>query len=139
MNQTSMSRIPIAASLSLNVRFDPGWTCSRLSRMLLLLAGIEVITMPLTQHLWTWDKFLHGGQDFELTMLMIVSCLCFVLLAAQRCRLNLRLLPAIGAFCSLMLRRPKPLRLLRSRRLSTDAKHWLSGSLSAFRCLPLLI
>jgi hypothetical protein len=134
-----MRRIPIAASLSLKVRFDPGWTCSRFSRMLLLLAGIEIVTMPLTQHLWTWDQFLHGGQDFELTLLMIVSCLCFVLLAAQRCRLNLRSLLSIGIFSSLMMRRPKPLWLLLSRGWPADAKPCLSAGPSEFRSLPLLI
>ena len=32
--------------------------------------------MPVTQHLWTWDHFLHGGQDFELNTLFILSILC---------------------------------------------------------------
>ncbi len=46
--------------------------------------------MPITQGIWSWDKFLHGGQDFELGLLIIVTCLCLVLLRVQqnRCRLG---------------------------------------------------
>ena len=33
--------------------------------------------MPLTEHLWTWDKFLRGGPDLEFGLLGITSILCF--------------------------------------------------------------
>lgn len=66
-----------------------------LSRLLLLLVAVELVTMPLTQYLWTWDGFLHGGQDFELGLFMIVVCLCLVLLRAQHGRQGISLLPAI--------------------------------------------
>lgn len=39
--------------------------------------------MPVTQHLWTWDRFLHGGRDFELTTLMILSFLGLVLVLSK--------------------------------------------------------
>lgn len=55
-----------------------------LSRILLIIISVEVITMPFTQGLWSWDKFLHGGQDFELGLLIIITCLCFVLLRVQQ-------------------------------------------------------
>lgn len=42
--------------------------------------------MPVTQGIWSWDKFLHGGQDFELGLLIIVSCLGLVLLRVQQNR-----------------------------------------------------
>jgi hypothetical protein len=42
--------------------------------------------MPITQGIWSWDRFLHGGQDFELGLLMIVTCLCLVLLRVQENR-----------------------------------------------------
>ena len=57
-----------------------------LGRLLLLLSAVSLLTMPLTQHLWTWDRFLHGGQDFELTVLMILTMLSMVLVISQRCR-----------------------------------------------------
>jgi hypothetical protein len=57
--------------------------CAWLSRLLLLLVGVELITMPLTQQLWNWDGFVRGGQDFELGLFMIVMCVCLGLLRAQ--------------------------------------------------------
>jgi len=70
----------------------------RLSRLLLLLVALELLTMPLTQFLWTWDGFLHGGQDFELGLFVIVSCLCLVLLRAQHGRQKLRQMLAVCRF-----------------------------------------
>ena len=55
----------------------------QLGRLLLLLASIVLITMPLTQHLWTWDHFMHGGQDFETSVLLIVTSLCLLLVLAR--------------------------------------------------------
>lgn len=76
-----------------------------LSRVLLLLAAIELVTMPVTQHLWIWDGFLHGGQDFELSLFVTVCCLCLVLLRAQHCRQNVGLLFAVWRFASEDFRR----------------------------------
>jgi hypothetical protein len=66
-----------------------------LSRGLLFIIAVEIITMPVTQDLWTWDKFLHGGQDFELSMLITVTCLCLTLLGAEQGRGDLDLLVAL--------------------------------------------
>ena len=57
-----------------------------LGRLLLILSAVSLVTMPFTQHLWTWDRFLHGGQDFELTVLAILTVLSMVLVVSQRCR-----------------------------------------------------
>jgi hypothetical protein len=35
--------------------------------------------MPVTEHFWTWDHCLHGGDDFEMSALLILSILCLVL------------------------------------------------------------
>ena len=45
--------------------------------------------MPLTQYLWSWDHFLHGGQDFELGILMALTLLCLALLLSKQCKRNL--------------------------------------------------
>jgi len=42
--------------------------------------------MPVTQYLWTWDHFLHGGRDFELSALMALSLFCLVLVLAKHCK-----------------------------------------------------
>lgn len=57
-----------------------------IGRLLLMLATISVLTMPLTQNLWTWDHFLHGGQDFETSMLTIVITLCLAVLLSLICK-----------------------------------------------------
>lgn len=88
--------MPSIAWLLFSARCDFVSVCLCGSRLLLLLAAVEVITMPLTQHLWTWDGFLRGGRDFELGLLMIVTFLCFVLLRAQQSRQRLGSLLAIG-------------------------------------------
>jgi hypothetical protein len=48
-------------------------------RLLLVLATVELISMPLTQYAWTWDHFLHGGMDFESSLLFLVVCLGLLL------------------------------------------------------------
>lgn len=81
--------------------------CADLSRLLLGLAFVELLTMPITQHLWTWDGFLQGGQDFELGLFVIVTCLCLVLLRAQHCRQTIGLV--LGFFRAWLLPRQRSL------------------------------
>jgi len=42
--------------------------------------------MPLTQYAWTWDHFLHGGGDFESSLLLLVICLGLLLVLRHQCR-----------------------------------------------------
>ncbi|HEX3662539.1 MAG TPA: hypothetical protein VHU89_13975 [Acidobacteriaceae bacterium] len=79
--------------------------CVDLSRLLIGFAFLELLTMPITQQLWTWDHFLQGGQDFELGLFVIVSCLCLVLLRAQHGRQKIRHLLALGRLLALPFRR----------------------------------
>jgi hypothetical protein len=57
---------------------------ARIARILLLLIGVSLITMPVTQQMCNWDHFLHGGQDFELGMLLVLSFLCLALVLAKQ-------------------------------------------------------
>lgn len=52
--------------------------------------------MPFTQHLWTWDRFLHGGQDFESGALLILASLCLALVMVKCCKRSVELLLAAG-------------------------------------------
>jgi len=70
--------------------------CAGIGRFLLMLIGVSLIVMPLTQHIWTWDRFLHGGQDFEFGVFAILTALCLVLLLAQHCKQSVNLL--LGAW-----------------------------------------
>lgn len=92
-----MNLFPIIGWLRLNPTLQVAARTVCLSRSLLLVIALELITMPVTQDLWSWDKFLHGGQDFELGMLIIVTCLCLTLLRTEQSRGELGLLVVIRA------------------------------------------
>lgn len=57
-----------------------------------MLTAILLVTAPLTQYIWTWDHFLHGGQDYESSTLMVLAFLCLVLVLAQHCKQSVTLL-----------------------------------------------
>jgi hypothetical protein len=42
--------------------------------------------MPVTERLWTWDHVLQGGRDFELSMILVLSFLCLVLVLSRHGR-----------------------------------------------------
>jgi hypothetical protein len=65
---------------------NPAQLYARLSRLLLVMASIVLVALPFTQQLWTWDRFLHGGQDFETSILLIVTSLCLVLVLVRGCK-----------------------------------------------------
>ena len=63
-----------------------------MGRLLLILAAVVLIALPFTQQVWTWDRFLRGGQDFETTVVLILTSLCLVLVMATVCRQGIKLL-----------------------------------------------
>jgi hypothetical protein len=71
-----------------------------------MLTAILLVTAPLTQHIWTWDHFLHGGQDYELSTLMVLAFLCLVLVLVQRCKQSMDLLFAARRQSSFLSRAP---------------------------------
>ena len=54
-----------------------------IGRSLLILFAVLLVTMPFTQHFWTWDRFLHGGQDFESTTLLVLIVLSLVMVLCK--------------------------------------------------------
>jgi len=83
MSQPTLNAFPCAARVY-----------AEMSRFLLMLTAVVLIASPLTQRIWTWDHFLHGGQDFESGVLMILITLCLVLLLAQHCKQSVKFLLA---------------------------------------------
>jgi hypothetical protein len=77
---------------------------ARIGPILLSLTAILLVTAPLTQHVWTWDHFLSGGQDYESSMLLILAFLCLVLVLAQHCKQNVSLLFAARRQSSFLAR-----------------------------------
>lgn len=68
------------------------WICRVGGRTLLALTALLLAVMPLTEHYWTFDGLIPGGQDFELTMLAVLAVACLVLLLAQSLKEKLALL-----------------------------------------------
>jgi hypothetical protein len=63
-----------------------------IGRLLVGLTTLLLAVMPLTEHLWTWDKFLRGGADFEFGLLGIAAILCLVLVLSQHYKQVINLL-----------------------------------------------
>jgi hypothetical protein len=59
---------------------------ANIGRFLLVLAAVELVSMPLTQYAWNWDHFLHGGMDFESSLLFLVICLGLLLVLRHHCK-----------------------------------------------------
>jgi len=53
-------------------------------RYLLILSALSLLTMPITEHYWTWDHFLQTGRDFELGALLMLMLLCLVLVLSKQ-------------------------------------------------------
>jgi hypothetical protein len=53
-------------------------------RAVLVLTALLIALMPLTEHLYGWDKFLQGGPDVEFGILCLLLFAGLVLLMAHR-------------------------------------------------------
>ena len=89
---------PNSTRLCLNAGVTTSRTLLRLGRALLILLAVLLSTSPLTQHLWTWDRFPCGGQDFETTALMVLVVLSLVLVLCKQRKNCVDLLFALWRF-----------------------------------------
>jgi hypothetical protein len=55
-------------------------------RLLVVLTGLLMLVMPITEHLWNFDRFLKGGTDCEFTLLAGLLFAALVVLAMHRGR-----------------------------------------------------
>jgi hypothetical protein len=55
----------------------------RAGRTLLIINLVVLVFSCFTEHFWTWDGFLRGGQDFELSLLALLAFFCLILVFAQ--------------------------------------------------------
>jgi hypothetical protein len=73
-----------------------------MGQILIFLTALLVAVMPVTEYLWTFDKFLRGGQDCEFGLLALASILCLVLvLSHQRREILAFVLSLRRVLCSL--------------------------------------
>lgn len=78
---------PLNASLpSLNALACAARIVAGFGWSLLFLVAVSLLTMPITQRLWNWDHFLRGGQDFELSVFLVLSFFCLVLVLSRHCK-----------------------------------------------------
>ena len=110
-----------------------------IARALLILTAISLITMPVTQHLWTWDRFLHGGRDFELSTLMILSFLGLVLVLSKNLKQCID--SFLSALCILAFACDErmPIKIASARVFSTFRSEYVAGSVAGMYSTPLLI
>ena len=70
--------------------------CVDICRLLLMLSAVSLLTAPVTQGIWLWDRVLSGGQDFEFGILMVLLTLCLVFLLAGNGKQRVELSFSIG-------------------------------------------
>ena len=114
-----------------------GFRRVRIGWLLLALVGLSQITMPFTQHLWTWDRFLHGGQDFETGVFLILISLCLIVVMTRACRSGIeRLLACLHRLVAGPLFRPTAIVLALT---SPCSQHAVGSPFEAAKSLPLRI
>jgi hypothetical protein len=72
-----------SSSTMLNPADGASWVLAAASRACLLFIALVVVAMPFTEYLWHFDKFLRGGQDFELGLLSCATILCLSMVLLQ--------------------------------------------------------
>jgi hypothetical protein len=75
--------------MALHAWCNSGSMSSRVGWALLTLVAISLTSMPVTQDLWTWDGFLHGGPDFETGAFLILVSFCLVMVLARSLKIAL--------------------------------------------------
>ena len=60
--------------------------CVSAGRLFILLTASLLIVMPWTEYFWSFDRFLRGGQDFELGLLSVMIFLCLIVVLLQHCK-----------------------------------------------------
>jgi hypothetical protein len=91
--------------LLIDAPFDAHQDCVLMSRLVASLIAFLLAVMPLTEYLWTWDHFLHGGQDLEFGMLGIVAVLGIACILSLHTAKWMTLLVMAQRFISLILQR----------------------------------
>jgi hypothetical protein len=82
--------------------------CALGGRLLILSTAVLILVMPLTEYFWQFDRFLRGGQDFELGLLSLLTIFSLVLVLLQQSRQNVALLLTVRRWLSLLFEAPDP-------------------------------
>ena len=82
--------------LDLNACACTAWVLTCAGRVLLIWSAFSLVTMPITERLWTWDRFFQTGRDFELGMILLLTFLCLVLVLSAQGKHGVEFLLSIG-------------------------------------------
>jgi hypothetical protein len=134
-----VNRYPITSWLQSEESPDVSVICGTAGRLLIALACIVLVAMPWTEYFWRFDKFLRGGQDFELGILALITFLCLVLVLAQRMKRDMTRLLAVRQFFSFFFKDPGSVPAISSKTLETFHSERISCPSSPLCALPLQI
>jgi hypothetical protein len=134
-----LNHTPNANRLDINAFSCAARFYVEIGRFLLMLTAVSLITMPLTQHIWTWDHFLQGGQDFEFGSLAILSTLSMVLLMARHCKQSVDLLLAVARLFSFICDDHGLTRTSRSEAMAAFCSERVFNPVPGIYSLPLQI
>ena len=82
--------------------------CALGGRLLILSTAVLILVMPWTEYFWQFDRFLRGGQDFELGLLSLLTIFSLVLVLLQQRRQDVALLLIVKRWLSLVFEDPGP-------------------------------
>jgi hypothetical protein len=100
--------IPITNRPAKNTYSRASQTCVLLGRVLIFLTALLIAVMPVTEYLWTFDKFLRGGQDCEFGLLALAAILCLVLVLSHQRRAILTLVLSLRRVLSSLFQPSDP-------------------------------
>lgn len=103
-----MNLIPIAKRSVEDTPSRAPEICILLGQILILLTTLLVAVMPVTEYLWTFDKFLRGGQDCEFGLLALAAILCLVLVLSHQRRVVLTLILSLRRVLSSLFQPADP-------------------------------
>lgn len=115
--------------------------CFALSRVFLACTVVLILAMPWMEYFWHFDRFLRGGQDFELGLLAVLTSFCLVLLLFQLGVNSLQFALALRRSLVRVLRTGRPVAMASSRAGLILLLHGvpLSGTTLGNYSLPLQI
>jgi hypothetical protein len=70
-------------------------TCALASRILVLFTVFLLLAMPWTEYFCHFDNFPYGGDDFELSVFVLVSLLGLVLVLLQHDKRSMDFVPTL--------------------------------------------
>jgi hypothetical protein len=79
--------------------------CALCARILILLSAFLLVAMPWSENFFHFDDFPRGGEDFELSVFLLVAIFGLVLVLLQHGKRGVTFLLALRGWLSCILQR----------------------------------